>query len=58
MYRESISGGQERFKFQVFALKQNPALSVNISGPSNENYRENESFVSLVLAPSVANVKV
>lgn len=53
MYCESISCDQERLKFQAFALKQNPAFSFNISGPSNENYRENGSFVSLVLAASV-----
>lgn len=58
MYCESISCGQKRFEFQALALKKNPAFSVNISGPSSENYRENWSFVSLVLAASISNVKV
>lgn len=57
MYCESISCGQERFEFQALALKQSPAFSVNISGPSSENYRENGSFVSLVLAASISNIK-
>lgn len=57
MYCENFSCGQERLKFQALALKQNPAFSLNFSGPSNENYRENGSFVSLVLAAIISNVK-
>lgn len=51
------SHGQERFESQALALKQNPAFYINISGPSSENYRENGSFVSLVLAAGISNVE-
>lgn len=49
--------GQEGFEFQAWALKQNQAFSVNVSGPSSENYNEDGSCVFLALAASVQNYK-
>lgn len=57
MYCQSISLWSGKIWIRGIGLKQTQAFSVNISGPSSENYCEDGSSVSLMLAATISNIK-